>query len=99
MTKPTTPQVDCEHHHTGLPVSDALAAADFYTKKLGVEQAFTWGDPPAMAGVNLGRVQIFLEQGTPNPKKKFSFTPASLSATALPARIPKEPSTTFKNSN
>ena len=29
---------------------------------------FTWGDPPTMAGVNLGQVQIFLEQGTPNPQ-------------------------------
>ena len=51
-----------------MPVSDVLAAAEFYTKKLGFKQAFTWGDPPTMAGVNLGRVQIFLEQGTPNPK-------------------------------
>jgi hypothetical protein len=92
------PPVDCDHHHTGLPVSDVLAAADFYTKKLGFEQAFTWGEPPTFAGVNLDRVQIFLEQGTPNPKKKFSFTPASLSATALPARIPKELSGIFKSS-
>jgi uncharacterized glyoxalase superfamily protein PhnB len=51
-----------------LPVSDVLAAAEFYTKKLGFEPAFTWGDPPTMAGVNLGRTQIFLQQGTPNPK-------------------------------
>lgn len=68
MTKPTIPQVDCEQHHIGLPVSDVLAAAEFYTKKLGFQQAFTWGDPPTMAGVNLRRIQIFLEQGDPNPK-------------------------------
>jgi len=61
------PDVDCEQTHTGLPVSDVLAAAEFYTKKLGFKLAFTWGDPPSMAGVNLGNVQIFLEQGPPNP--------------------------------
>ncbi|MGH9905054.1 MAG: VOC family protein [Pyrinomonadaceae bacterium] len=53
--------------HAGLPVSDVIAAADFYTKKLGFKLAFTWGEPPTMAGVNLGHVQIFLEQGSPNP--------------------------------
>ena len=61
------PDIDCEQTHTGLPVSDVPAAADFYTKKLGFKLAFTWGDPPSMAGVNLGNVQIFLEHGTPNP--------------------------------
>ena len=64
---PSMPDVDCEQTHTGLPVSDVRAAAEFYTKKLGFKLAFTWGDPPSMAGVNLGNVQIFLEQGTPNP--------------------------------
>jgi catechol 2,3-dioxygenase-like lactoylglutathione lyase family enzyme len=68
MTTPANPQVDCEQLHASLPVSDVPAAADFYTKKLGFSLAFFWGDPPTMAGVNLGRVQIFLEQGTPNPK-------------------------------
>jgi len=68
MTTTNTPKVDCEQLHAGLPVSDILAAADFYTKKLGFWLSFTWGDPPTMAGVNLGNVQIFLEQGTPNPK-------------------------------
>ena len=61
------PDVDCEQTHTGLPVSDVRAAAEFYTKKLGFKLAFTWGVPLSMAGVNLGNVQIFLEQGTPNP--------------------------------
>ncbi len=68
MTIPATPSVDCEQHHTILSVADVLAATDFYTKKLGFWVAFTVGDPPTMAGVNLGHVQIFLEQGTPNPK-------------------------------
>jgi catechol 2,3-dioxygenase-like lactoylglutathione lyase family enzyme len=65
---PATPRVDCERHHTGLPVSDVLEAIDFYTKKLGFALSFTWGEPAMMAGVSLGRAQIFLEQGTPNPK-------------------------------
>ena len=64
---PSLPDVDCEQTHTGLPVSDVPAAADFYTKKLGFKLAFLWGEPPSMAGVNLGNVQIFLEHGTPNP--------------------------------
>ena len=40
---------------------------EFYTKKLGFRAGFTWGDPPSIAGVNLGSVQMFLEHGTPNP--------------------------------
>lgn len=68
MTTPSVPNVDCEQLHAGLPVSDVLAAAEFYTKKLGFWLSFTWGDLPTMAGVNLGHVQIFLERGTPNPK-------------------------------
>lgn len=68
MTVPARPHVDCELHHASLPVSDVLAAADFYTKRLGFSLGFTSGDPPGLAGVNLGQVQIFLEQGTPNPQ-------------------------------
>ena len=67
MTTLFRPDVDCEQTHSALPVSDVAAAADFYTKKLGFTLAFTWGDPPAMAGVNLGNVQMFLEKGAPNP--------------------------------
>jgi catechol 2,3-dioxygenase-like lactoylglutathione lyase family enzyme len=62
------PQIDCEQHHASLCVPDVLAAVDFYTAKLGFRPGFTWGDPPTIAGVNLGSVQIFLEQGTPNPQ-------------------------------
>ncbi|MGH7493326.1 MAG: VOC family protein [bacterium] len=68
MTATAAPQVDCEQLHPSLAASDVLAAVDFYTKKLGFTLAFTWDDPPAMAGVNLGGVQMFLEQGAPNPK-------------------------------
>ena len=68
MTIPATPQVDCEQHHASLCVSDVLAAADFYTAKLGFHLGFTWGDPPTFAGVNLDHVQIFLQQGTPSPQ-------------------------------
>jgi catechol 2,3-dioxygenase-like lactoylglutathione lyase family enzyme len=64
----TMPQVDCEQHHASLSVGDVVAAADFYTTKLGFRLGFTWGDPPTIAGVNLDRVQIFLEQGTPCPQ-------------------------------
>lgn len=65
MTIPTPPQVDCERLHPGLPVPDVLAAADFYVGKLGFALGFTWGEPPSMAGVNLGEVQVFLERGAP----------------------------------
>lgn len=68
MSTPAAPQVDCDRHHTTLYVSDVLAAVEFYTNKLGFSLGFTWGDPPTMAGVNLGEVQIFLEQGTPKPE-------------------------------
>ena len=62
------PQIECERHHTTLYVKDALAAVDFYTDRLGFSLGFTWGDPPTMAGVNLGEAQIFLVQGTPHPE-------------------------------
>jgi len=68
MTTPAAPRVDCDQYHAGLPVSDVLAAVDFYTKKLGFSLGFTWGEPVRIAGVNLGGVQIYLMQGIPNPK-------------------------------
>jgi catechol 2,3-dioxygenase-like lactoylglutathione lyase family enzyme len=61
------PQVDCERQHPSLQVRDVRAATDYYTAKLGFTLGFTWGDPPDIAGVNLGKVQMFLERGTPNP--------------------------------
>jgi len=59
--------IDCEQHHASLAVSDVAVAVEFYTKKLGFWVAFTEGDPPTFAGVNLGDVQIFLRQATPCP--------------------------------
>lgn len=67
MTAPAAPSVECELHHPTFPVADLLGAVDFYTTVLGFEHGFTWGDPPTLAGVNLGRVSIHLARGTPNP--------------------------------
>jgi catechol 2,3-dioxygenase-like lactoylglutathione lyase family enzyme len=67
MTTLSAPEVECKQQHAALRVPDVLAAVEFYTKKLGFWLAFTWGDPPSMAGVNLGDVQMFLEKGTPSP--------------------------------
>lgn len=68
MATPATPFIECEQTHAGLAVTDISATVDFYTKKLGFKLAFTWGDPPTFAGVNLGKVQMFLQKGTPDPK-------------------------------
>jgi len=68
MTTTASPFVECEQIHAGLAVSNILAAINFYTKKLGFTLGFTWGEPPTFAGVNLGRVQMFLQKGTPEPK-------------------------------
>jgi catechol 2,3-dioxygenase-like lactoylglutathione lyase family enzyme len=68
MSTPEKPHVDCDQIHPSLAVNDIVEAAEFYTTKLGFNLAFTWGEPPTMAGVNLGNVQIFLEKGTPSPK-------------------------------
>jgi catechol 2,3-dioxygenase-like lactoylglutathione lyase family enzyme len=61
------PFIECEQVHAGLAVRDIPTALDFYIEKLGFQKAFTYGEPPAFAGVNLGRVQLFLQQGTPTP--------------------------------
>ena len=63
---PTRPPVDCEQQHPTLVVRDVAAATEFYASKLGFTVGFSVGEPPAMAGVNLDRVQIFLERGTPS---------------------------------
>ena len=67
MASPTVPFIECEQTHAGLAVSDIAAALEFYTKRLGFQQAFTWGEPPTFAGVNLGKVQMFLAAGTSTP--------------------------------
>jgi catechol 2,3-dioxygenase-like lactoylglutathione lyase family enzyme len=53
--------------HAGLTVGDIKEAVDFYTQKLGFILGFFWGDPPDMAGVNLGNVSIHLFKGDPEP--------------------------------
>ena len=68
-----TPKIECEHHHTGLLVSDLDEAIDFYINKLGFKLVFKWGEPPTMAGVNLGNAQIFLEHGEPSPKGCYLY--------------------------
>lgn len=68
MTSPHLPRVEVEQYHASLHVADLAAAVGFYTGRLGFVHAFSWGDPPAMAGVNLGETQLFLESGTPAPQ-------------------------------
>jgi catechol 2,3-dioxygenase-like lactoylglutathione lyase family enzyme len=68
MTTTAAPQVEVEQHHTSLRVADLSAAVEFYTTRLGFLHAFNWGEPPTMAGVNVGETQIFLEAGTPAPE-------------------------------
>ena len=63
----TPPVVECEQEHASLAASDIPSAVEFYTQKLGFKLDFTWGDPPGMAGVSLGNVQMFLEKGAPSP--------------------------------
>lgn len=65
------PKVDCDQIHAGLSVTDISEAVEFYTKRLGFTLGFLWGDPPRFAGMNLGNVQMFLRQGTPEPKGCF----------------------------
>jgi catechol 2,3-dioxygenase-like lactoylglutathione lyase family enzyme len=52
--------------HPTLQVPDVEAAVEFYTEKLGFSPGFAWGDPPEMAGVNLGDVSVHLQEGKPN---------------------------------
>lgn len=74
MSTGPAPKIECEQHHTGILVSDLEAAIDFYTNKLGFWLAFKWGEPPTMAGVNLGQhAQIFLHQGEPSPKGCYMY--------------------------
>ena len=65
MAPTAAPQVDVEQYHASLRVADLSAGIEFYSTRLGFRHAFSWGEPPTMAGVNLGETQIFLEVGTP----------------------------------
>ncbi|HVG89994.1 MAG TPA: VOC family protein [Alphaproteobacteria bacterium] len=69
MTTSAPPFVECDQVHPVLAVSDIPATIDFYAKNLGFKLGFTWGgNPPTFAGVNLGKVQVFLQKGTPSPE-------------------------------
>lgn len=70
MSGSAPPLIECEQIQPGLAVSDLPAAIEFYVKKLGFELAFTWGEPPTFAGLSLGKVQIFIGQGTPTPNSR-----------------------------
>jgi catechol 2,3-dioxygenase-like lactoylglutathione lyase family enzyme len=43
MATATVPDVECEQQHPSLAVTDLVAAAEFYTRRLGFKLAFTWG--------------------------------------------------------
>jgi catechol 2,3-dioxygenase-like lactoylglutathione lyase family enzyme len=66
MAQNAAPFVICDRMHAGLTVGDIKEAVDFYTNKLGFTHGFFWGDPPDMAGVNLGNVSIHLFRGKPD---------------------------------
>jgi uncharacterized glyoxalase superfamily protein PhnB len=68
MATSVPPFVECEQVHAGLAVNDIPTAVEFYSSRLGFTKAFTWGDPPTFAGMNLDKVQMFLRAGTPDPK-------------------------------
>ncbi len=68
MNATSAPEFECERQHPVLAVPDIRAAVEFYTTRLGFKLGFTWGDPPTYAGVNLGQVQVFLEEGIPGPE-------------------------------
>lgn len=63
--------VECDQAQSGFVVPDVLAAVSFYTERLGFTLGFTWGDPPAFAGVNLDKVQTFFRKGVAEPKGCF----------------------------
>ncbi len=67
MTTRAAPRVEVEQAHAALMVPDIPTAVAFYTGKLGFFLGFIWGEPATFAGVNLGHVQVFLDQGKPNP--------------------------------
>ena len=72
MPSTAKPFIECEQLHAGLAVRDVGASVDFYVTKIGFKRAFTEGDPPTFAGINLGNVQIFLSKGTPTPSAETS---------------------------
>ncbi|HET9708464.1 MAG TPA: VOC family protein [Gemmatimonadales bacterium] len=69
----TAPHVDCDRLHGILVVPDVRRAVEYYTKQLGFQTGFLYGDPPTYAGMNLDQVQIFLEQGTAAPNRTSMY--------------------------
>jgi len=68
------PDVDCQMFHPTLYVGDVRAAVDFYVHELGFRASFSWGDPPTIAGVQLGEVELHLSgNGTPNPDGGYVY--------------------------
>src|SRR5690349_21275824 len=65
MPAQSTRQIDCTRVTPSLRVRDITRALEFYTSRLGFTLGFTWGEPVGFAGVKLGEVQIFLQQGDP----------------------------------
>jgi catechol 2,3-dioxygenase-like lactoylglutathione lyase family enzyme len=68
MTTPAPPAIDCDQLHPELMVADVGASAEFYASKLGFKLSFLFGEPPQMAGMNLGDVSLHLSRGTPAPQ-------------------------------
>ncbi|NII26849.1 hypothetical protein HB364_17295 [Pseudoflavitalea sp. X16] len=71
MSAITAPTIDCDRLHPLLVVSDIPAAVDFYANKLGFSHGFTWGEPPEMAGMNIGDVSIHLYKGEPHSNSVY----------------------------
>lgn len=59
------PNIECTQLFPTLVVGDITAAVDFYVTRLGFSPRFTWGDPPAYAGVDFGSVTLHLQKGAP----------------------------------
>src|SRR5438874_5133870 len=91
MTTSAPPFVECDKTFAGLAVSDVSAAVEFYTTQLGFKVGFTWGGPPpTFAGVNLGKVEMFLRKGTPDQKGGCEYVHirvAEGNVNAAPVRI------------
>ena len=67
MATPKRPQIECEQFHPGLHVPDVAVAADYYVQTLGFRLLFMAGEPPEIAGVDLGGVSVHLLEGGASP--------------------------------
>jgi uncharacterized glyoxalase superfamily protein PhnB len=58
--------------HAAVPVlasEDVKASVDYFVRVLGFEPDFSWGEPPAYAGVSAGDVEVY-----------FAHDPATVAA-------------------